>query len=429
MSTSDQEYTRSLLVRGIAAAKANELNSARSFLERVLNAPAARHQIIDALYWLSEISQDAAEKRERLVEILSLNPGDPRAKRSLALLEGRLQPSQMIDPNKFEPTSPDEPITTDAQRFMCPNCGSRMVYTPDGSGLVCEHCQYSENMTTDETIDEQDFIIGMATARGHTHAVATRSFSCEACGAVYILDSERISLTCPHCDSVYTFDQAEELELIPPEGIIPFAINQSEAQAALRVWLKSIGVKKPISILVSQGVYLPKWSLDFSGLIPFAYERYQNEKWSTENGTESAHFNNILAPASEPQPAGYDQIIESFDLEQLKPFQPDYLANWLAETYRVKMSDAALDGRLVVLEKAKKNIMLKRTGGMKDLRLDSSGLYIQSFKLILLPIWIMRYRVKKQEFGALVNGQTAEAAGEHPARGLRKFANWLLGNN
>ena len=58
------EGTRDLLVRGIAAAKAKDKDQARFYLEWVLRAEADRQQKVEAWLWLSEISDDPAEKRD-----------------------------------------------------------------------------------------------------------------------------------------------------------------------------------------------------------------------------------------------------------------------------------------------------------------------------------------------------------------------------
>src|SRR5512146_759381 len=135
--------TRDLLVRGIAAFKAKEFGEARHYLEWLLHLDPPMDQRLDALMCLVEISHDPAEQRSLLEDALALDPADPRARRRLAILDGRLDPSQIVDPDHL-PAAP-APLApaaaeTGARRFTCPNCGGRMVFTPDGQSLVCEYC-------------------------------------------------------------------------------------------------------------------------------------------------------------------------------------------------------------------------------------------------------------------------------------------------
>lgn len=68
------DRSRDLLVRGIAAAKANSKDEAKFYFEWVLRSDAERDQIKDAWLWLSRLTDDPKEKRERLEQALSYDP-------------------------------------------------------------------------------------------------------------------------------------------------------------------------------------------------------------------------------------------------------------------------------------------------------------------------------------------------------------------
>jgi hypothetical protein len=53
---------------------------------------------------------------------------------------------------------------------------------------------------------------------------------------------------------------------------------------------------------------------------------------------------------------------------------------------------------------------------------------IESFKLILIPLWIAHYSDKDTQYTVVVNGQTGVVHGQKPARGLRKLWAWLMGD-
>lgn len=57
------DSVRDLLVRGIAAAKSNEKDQARLYLEWALRLDPSTEQTVDVNFWLSEISDDPEEKR------------------------------------------------------------------------------------------------------------------------------------------------------------------------------------------------------------------------------------------------------------------------------------------------------------------------------------------------------------------------------
>ncbi len=170
------DSVRDLLVRGIAAAKANDKDEARFYLEWALRLDPSTDQTVDACFWLSEVCEDPFEKRNYLEEVLINQPNHYRARRSLAILDGRLDPNDIVDPDQLTHTQLVNQAPFQAQRFVCPNCGGRLTYSPDGKSLVCEYCQAREQPGKPQEIEnEQDFTITLATARGHTKPQSTSS--------------------------------------------------------------------------------------------------------------------------------------------------------------------------------------------------------------------------------------------------------------
>ena len=58
----------------------------------------------------------------------------------------------------------------------------------------------------------------------------------------------------------------------------------------------------------------------------------------------------------------------------------------------------------------------------------SSYMLIESFKLILLPIWVGSYRYQDEDYKVVVNGQTGTVRGVRPRGGLRKLLDDILGD-
>jgi hypothetical protein len=56
-------------------------------------------------------------------------------------------------------------------------------------------------------------------------------------------------------------------------------------------------------------------------------------------------------------------------------------------------------------------------------------LIIESYRLVLLPMWISDCRYKHESFLAAVNGQTGKAAGRVPRSSLQKALAGLLGQD
>lgn len=121
----NRQIIESLLVHGIAAAKAKESDTAQRYFERILHLPATQYQRQKALYWLSELAEDPIIVREYLEDILIVNPGHRLARRNLAIIDGRLKERDIIDANRYETEIPAEAKDAKGERFVCPNCGRR----------------------------------------------------------------------------------------------------------------------------------------------------------------------------------------------------------------------------------------------------------------------------------------------------------------
>ncbi len=136
------EDVRDLLTQGIAAAKAKDRKQARSFLERAARREDAdRDQQATAWLWLSEISDDPAEKRRCLENTLACDMYHPLARRGLAILDGRLKPEDIIQPdNTIRRLKPQETRPSEVRRYVCTKCGGRMSLDTGRHMLRCDYC-------------------------------------------------------------------------------------------------------------------------------------------------------------------------------------------------------------------------------------------------------------------------------------------------
>jgi DNA-directed RNA polymerase subunit RPC12/RpoP len=423
------DSVRDLLVRGVAAAKAKDKREARFYLEWALRLDASIDQRVEAWYWLSEVSDEPAEKRRYLEEVLGYQPNHYQARRRLAVLDGRLKPQEIVDPDQLPPAWQPEAETVEAQRFVCPQCGGRLTYTPDGSALTCEYCDQrlaTHDLSQSTAAEARDFTLTLATAIGHTRPVAMQAFTCQACGAAFVLSPQAISITCPYCDSVYVVATTETHELIPPEAIIPFSTHLDQAERAFSTWLVEQRLPPAARRGALHGVYLPAWAYTISGHLPWKGLEYRDRQWLPTSGYQLILCDNLLIPASRALP---EQLVDEyvrFNLDGLRPYQAAYLANWPAETYQISVSDASLEARQAALKKARAAIASNLTQPTREITIDSSPLLIESFKLLLLPLWVAHYHFENRRYLGLVNGQSGQARGELPAQGLRQWLSRLV---
>jgi Zn finger protein HypA/HybF involved in hydrogenase expression len=422
----EYEESRRLLVRAIASLKAKEFKSAKRMLESILRLPSTYEQISEAHYWLSEISENDEEKREHLDLALSHNPANHLARKKLAILDGRLDESKIIDPDNIPSQDTVKPIQSLGERFICKNCGGNLTYSPDGSQLICEYCQSQQQFSNSGKVNELDFVVGISTIAGQKKAETTQSFTCKACGAVYLISPEALSLTCPHCDSSYSIQQAEVSELIPPEGIIPFTVSKDKVGKIIIQWLMDNQVKKTPHIENFTGIYLPAWSFDICGLIKWTGQLSENEPYFPSSDQRYFSFNDVLIPACIRRPAMFMEVLTGFNPDDIIAFSPKYTANWLAESYTIPMSDAAIEAHSQAFKSAKQTLRDKdEIDNLINVNFSSADLFIEAFKLILVPVWIAVYIFSGTGYHVTINGRSGEILGELPPTRLQRLTKWL----
>jgi predicted RNA-binding Zn-ribbon protein involved in translation (DUF1610 family) len=462
------DSTRDLFIRGMMAAKAKETADAHRYLEWVLRLDPPLDTRVDALYWLSRVAETPDEQRRLLEEALAYNPSEMRCRRALAVLRGELNPSEIIDPDRLTPQAPDpapgspgEKRATHAptgplaqryhsergeasvDRFTCPQCGGRMTYAPDGQSLTCEYCEARQSAKTSAAADDpaaaENFLIAMATRKGHLHPVARQTFNCQGCGIDFLLPPQQLSVTCPYCGSAYVVRSPQSRELIDPHLILPFTVAEKEAERAFKAWLEeqkllnaASPVRAPAGTPRAQvervaAIYLPAWSFEMAGQVPWSCQvEERRDHWVTETGSEIVYHASVLVPATPRLSPECAAALRAFDLKEAVPFNERYLADWLAETYQISVGDASLEARRWTYEYEKECVRQRMLRRVRDLSFNSLGITIESFQLALLPVWLAHYRLGDKRYEVVVNGCPSGHArgGSVAVRGQRP-QNWL----
>jgi tetratricopeptide (TPR) repeat protein len=403
------DSARDLLVRGIAAAKAGERREAQRYLEWALRQEPSADERIEAWLWLSEVAAEEDEARRWVEEVLATEPHNPRALRRLALLEGRLHPSDLIDPDRPPASLPsEEPL--EVERFACPSCGGRMVYAPDGDGLQCDHCGRRIGVASDEGSlgpAGEDFVLALATARGHNRPSLNPTFACSACGARFLLAPATLSLTCPYCDATYAVEESEARLLVAPRAIAPLRVSPEEARSSLVGWLAKEAEEGSFRIDRMTAVYLPFWLFELGGVIEWRDENGAS-RWMGEEdqpgGTEAPVSPIAVLACASPAP-GSASAVESIDPALLVAFDAAYLAALPAETYSLSMANAALRARQRALWRTGEKLRIESRGARLSLR--SARMVVTSCRLALAPVWLGHVTLSGAKRIASVSGVTA----------------------
>ncbi|HEU0291597.1 MAG TPA: hypothetical protein VFR47_02610 [Anaerolineales bacterium] len=432
------DYGKELLKSGIIEAKAGHGEAARRYLDRAAYISNDHDVLAEAWFWMSQVLDDAREKRKALENCLANDLQHARARRALAVLDGKLRADEIVDPDKI-PSAPEGLRAANADRFMCPKCGGRMSFAPDGQSLVCEYCSRNQRFAAQPgTANEKDFIIAMATARGHGKPLNQQVFHCEGCGCEFILPPNQISSTCVYCGSPHVVDWESEEGLLAPDGILPHAFEQQRAHKYLIEWMEGNKIKPEAKVDLPRGVYLPLWTFDLGGSIDYVGEKMDDseiqlgrkyKKMVRVKDSYPVQVNDLPIPAARKLSAVFLKLIPTFELKAVRPYEPGYLANWPGEVYDIPMAEASLDARAQGLSRYKRDLPVL-LDPIKLISASSADMTIESFRLNLLPVWMTELPFAGRAHLVLINGQNGQVRSDMPEKkesgGLMEWLGDLL---
>ncbi|MDX9969357.1 MAG: zinc ribbon domain-containing protein [Hydrogenophaga sp.] len=321
------------------------------------------------------------------------------------------------------------------QKLACPACGGEAQWNPAKRALVCAYCgtESPYELKADGEIVEHDLVAALQsipqTARGWRDE--RRSVRCQHCQAISVFSSAQQGKACDFCGSTALVPFEDEAdEIIRPESLLPFDIDQPRARDRVRQWYGSrfwapnnLGSKALTDTL--HGVYLPYWTFDADVSARYTAqggEYYQDRdgkrqvRWFPVSGQVRHFFDDTLVCASRGVHPRLIQAVEPFPTtsERLKPYDPGYLSGWTVERYQLDLVGAAQRGR-------ERMMAAIRRMCAQDIRADthrnlqvSAQFERQTFKHVLLPVWLVGYRYGSRDYQVLVNGATGQVAGEYP---------------
>jgi hypothetical protein len=142
------------------------------------------------------------------------------------------------------------------------------------------------------------------------------------------------------------------------------------------------------------------------------------EQDSPVSGAWAVPAHHALVDAAQRLHPVESRALDDFNLSALVPYDPQYLVDWPAETYRLTLDEAAVVARRQALPPLRA-LVEPTLEDIRDLDVSFARVAIDAFKLLLLPVWIARMPGSRPDRRAIVNGQTGSVHGSHqldPAR-------------
>ena len=327
-------------------------------------------------------------------------------------------------------------------RFPCDTCGSDLRFEPAQAQLACDHCGSVEAIDDGpraSALAELDFHAALKGDLKAEEMEETRCVGCPNCGAQVEFDAAEHAAECPFCATPVVTDTGTNRH-IKPRGVLPFSVGEDAARDALQDWLGSLwfapgGVadyaRKGRKM---SGIYVPYWTFDadtksqYKGQRGTHYyetrtvvrdgkqtqQRVRKTRWRNVSGRVARFFDDVLVLASRSLPKKYTDRLSPWDLSDLRPYQPEYLAGFRAEAYTVELDDGFEEAKAIMNRVIERDVRFDIGGDAQRITDLKTQVRDVTFKHLLLPVWMAAYKYRGKTYRFVVNGRTGQVQGERP---------------
>lgn len=364
-----------------------------------------------------------------------------------------------MPPESVPPQIPVPPPLSGEERqargkFHCPACGAETTWDPASKTLVCAYCATPashppETLVQDQPIREHDLAEALEqlpdSARGWSAKAA--SVRCQSCNAISVFEAEQAGKRCDFCGSSALVPYQELQQSIRPESLLPLRISETEIRDRIRKWYakrwfapSNLGQKALTDTV--HGVYLPYWTFDahaaaqwtaLSGYYYYTTESYtdsngrtqtrqvRHTRWVPSSGSLTHFFDDELVPGSKGVDSDLLNKIEPFPTAELVPYHDGFVAGWTVERYQIDLVGAATASRQSMADQVR-SLCAAQVPGDTHMNLQVSIRWSgQTFKHILVPVWLLAYDYGRKRYQVVINGYTGTIAGERPYSFLKIF--------
>jgi len=334
------------------------------------------------------------------------------------------------------------------KKCACPACGAAAEWNAGKQALICPFCgtespaQVDLDAAGEQHIKEHDLVAAIRSIPDERRGWQARktSVKCQSCQAISVFDPERVGQRCDFCGSAALVPYEEIKEAFRPESLLPFKVSEVGVRENIRRWYGSRWfapnrLKRAALTDTVKGLYIPYWTFDAqvhadwtaeSGYHYYETEHYtdaqgkhqtrqvRKTRWQWSSGQLDHFFDDELVPASRGVQPDLLRRVEPFPTKELTPYNVGYLSGWVVERYQIDLVSAAQHAR-DLMERKTVSLCAQRVPGDTHRNLSVNTTYArQTFKHILVPVWLLTYQYGPRTFQVLINGFTGEIAGHYP---------------
>ncbi|PCE62922.1 DNA helicase PriA [Sediminicola luteus] len=335
----------------------------------------------------------------------------------------------------------ETPDVFSEKKKPCPNCGAELTYKPGTHQLGCGYCGYEEFIETNKTsLEELELAHYLELVGQYAHTETLEVLHCKNCGAQQHSEENYQSLHCIYCSEPLIKEESASEQWIRPGGLIPFQLDAKKGRQLFKNWVKGIWFapnslkKAALDPEAMHGVYLPYWTFDADLTADYRGQRgdyyYETQRVKTKNGVQtqqvrktrwrsasgrvSGFVDDVLVNAAEKRAEAIPAKISHWRMDDLVGYDTKYLSGFVTEKYTVSLKEG--HKRSFAQVKSIAHNWIRRDIGGDTQRISSADINLanETFKHVLLPIFISNYTFKGKRYHFYINGQTGALTGKRP---------------
>ena len=331
--------------------------------------------------------------------------------------------------------------------FECPQCAGTMAYAALDGGITCSFCGYHETMpleTVGKSAETFEFTTEVVQQSAQGWGIARKEVECRACAGRLVTSVGELTAVCAFCGSTNIIHHKAHQEVLRPRFLIPFALNDEQVTAKLKQWLGKGGWLTPSKLKQTAAVggltpiYLPYWTFDARAVATWKAEVGHKETnnlggrtqsttvWKAQSGEVDQPFTNVQVNGSEHISGARFGRIQEFDMNALVPYDPKYLTGVRAQAYEVPLEKAWAKARHRLRDLTKQRCKAQIEGTDIENFVMDLDFQDESWRYMLVPVYIATYFYNNKTHQLLINGQTGKIAGSRPTDWTKLIATALL---
>ena len=137
-------------------------------------------------------------------------------------------------------------------------------------------------------------------------------------------------------------------------------------------------------------------------------------RWIPISGNINGFVDDTLINASKQHTGKVPRGVALWNLEKLQSFESSFLTGFVTEKYTIPLKDGHLEAQEEMQRIA--DTWARRDIGGDEQRVNTLNINLEeeTFKHILLPVYISAYRYKGKEYSFFVNGENGSISGKRP---------------